>query len=109
MSQRQPRTPLSVTPAASARLEGREDALRGLLERLDQGVSEAGWVLAGASVTAAVSHDSPTHDVVLELAVEGRPGERECIELWGSLSDLVERETNDPWIEEKLALVVRTA
>jgi hypothetical protein len=76
-------------------------------------VAAAGFGLAGASLSAAISHESASEDVVLELAVEGIQDERACIDLWGRLSDLVgdggSTAPFDFWLTERLALVVRAA
>jgi hypothetical protein len=83
------------------------------VRELDQAVVDSGFELAGASLTAAVSHEAASDDVVLELRVDGLQSEATCIELWGRLSDLVSKlesvAVGNSRVTERIALVVRSA
>jgi hypothetical protein len=103
-----PRTHASwaITSTAEVRLAGHERLLGAVAERLAEEVANRGYRVIEFSLTAHISPEAPSNEVLLELTVAGLPDTAARIELWGQLSDLL-AEDKDPFVVERLAIVVR--
>lgn len=101
-----PRAGWSITPTARARIAGHERTLYAIAERLTGEVSKHGYRIVDISLTAHVSPEAPSDEVLLELGVADLPDAAARIELWGELSDSLS-EDNDPFVVERLSIVVR--
>ncbi|MCA9707933.1 MAG: hypothetical protein KDK70_18925 [Myxococcales bacterium] len=94
-----------ITNLAAARVAGQDSALPDLYRRLTVAAIQRGYrvthlILAGEDLV-----DSPSDDVILEVYVEGLRDENARLDLWETLSAVVE-DSSSAFLLEKLALVV---
>lgn len=96
----------SFTPTARARIAGHEHTLGTVAKRLARQVEDQGYQVVKFSLTAYVSPEASSDEVLLELSVAGLPDTSARIDLWEQLSDLLAEDT-DPFVIERLAIVIR--
>lgn len=96
----------SFTRKARARIAGHERTLGKVAERLAREVANRDYHVVEFSLTAHVSPEAPSDEVLLEIVVAGLPDAAARMALWDHLSDSLAPDS-DPFVIERLGIVVR--